>query len=260
VFLDEGMLLADNNSCERAMRPVSVWRKNGLFAGSERGGQAVAFSLIEPAKLNAFEPYASLKNALSHINRPSLRPVGRVAAQALEACMNDPRLIEALGNAGSLELFELSTIIERMLADPRRIIAIRSRLHLGQTVCLHQAIGRSCLHVTQRGHQFPTWELRGRPRTVLGIDQTRGATLRRDYATFTTRRSARSRPEFPVRFAVVRLERSLYQCARVTLGTAAPAALNGQFNRGARQSACHPGSPCIGVPTWEFTLQHRLRH
>jgi hypothetical protein len=100
-----------------------------------------------------------------------------------------------------------------MLADPRRIIAIRSRLHLGQTVCLRQAVGRSCLHVTQRGHQFPTWELRGRPRTVLGIDQTNGATLRRDYATFTTRRSARSRPEFPVRFAVVRLERSLYQCA-----------------------------------------------
>jgi hypothetical protein len=48
--------------------------------------------------------------------------------------MNDPRLLEALGNASSLELFELSTLIDRMLADPRRIIAIRSRLHLGQTV------------------------------------------------------------------------------------------------------------------------------
>jgi hypothetical protein len=34
----------------------------------------------------------------------------------------DPRLIETLNRASSLELFQLSTLIERMLADPRRII------------------------------------------------------------------------------------------------------------------------------------------
>lgn len=48
--------------------------------------------------------------------------------------MNDPKLMDALSNASSLELFELSTIIDRLLADPRRIIAVRSKLHLGQTV------------------------------------------------------------------------------------------------------------------------------
>jgi hypothetical protein len=46
----------------------------------------------------------------------------------------DPKLIDALNRASSLELFQLSTIIERMLADPRRIIAVRANLHLGQTV------------------------------------------------------------------------------------------------------------------------------
>lgn len=46
----------------------------------------------------------------------------------------DPKLIDALGRASSLELFQLSTIIERMLADPRRIIAVRANMHLGQTV------------------------------------------------------------------------------------------------------------------------------
>lgn len=46
----------------------------------------------------------------------------------------DPKLIDALNRASSLELFQLSTIIERMLADPRRIIAIRANMHLGQTV------------------------------------------------------------------------------------------------------------------------------
>jgi transposase len=70
VFLDAGMVLADNNTCERGMRPVAVSRKNWLFAGSERGGHAaaVAFSLIETAKLNAVEPYAYLKDVLSRIN------------------------------------------------------------------------------------------------------------------------------------------------------------------------------------------------
>ena len=46
----------------------------------------------------------------------------------------DPRLIDALNRASGLELFQLSTLIERMLADPRRILAARTNLHLGQTV------------------------------------------------------------------------------------------------------------------------------
>jgi hypothetical protein len=46
----------------------------------------------------------------------------------------DPKLVDALSRASSLELFQLSTIIERMLADPRRIIAVRANMHLGQTV------------------------------------------------------------------------------------------------------------------------------
>ena len=48
--------------------------------------------------------------------------------------MNDTKLIEALSNASSLELFELSSIIDRLLADPRRIVAIRNQLNLGKTV------------------------------------------------------------------------------------------------------------------------------
>jgi len=48
--------------------------------------------------------------------------------------MNDPKLIEALSNASNLELFQLSAVIDRMLQDPRRILAVRSKLHLGQTV------------------------------------------------------------------------------------------------------------------------------
>ncbi|MFO1340406.1 MAG: hypothetical protein U1F53_19655 [Burkholderiaceae bacterium] len=46
----------------------------------------------------------------------------------------DPRLLEVLGHASSLQLFQLNSIIERMLADPRRIVQIRKDMHLGQTV------------------------------------------------------------------------------------------------------------------------------
>ena len=46
----------------------------------------------------------------------------------------DARVLEALQQASSLELYQLSTVIERLLADPRRILAVRKDLHLGQTV------------------------------------------------------------------------------------------------------------------------------
>jgi len=46
----------------------------------------------------------------------------------------DPKLMDALSRASSLELFQLQSIIERMLADPKRIIAARINMHLGQTV------------------------------------------------------------------------------------------------------------------------------
>ena len=43
-------------------------------------------------------------------------------------------MIEALQGASSLQLYQLKAIIEGMLADPRRGIAARASLHLGQAV------------------------------------------------------------------------------------------------------------------------------
>ena len=48
--------------------------------------------------------------------------------------MNDTKLIEALSTASSLELFDLRRIIDRLLADPRRIVAVRNKLNLGKSV------------------------------------------------------------------------------------------------------------------------------
>ena len=43
-------------------------------------------------------------------------------------------MIEALAGASSLQLYQLKALIEGMLADPRRGIAARASLHLGQPV------------------------------------------------------------------------------------------------------------------------------
>ncbi|HQZ03150.1 MAG TPA: hypothetical protein PL024_13015 [Thauera sp.] len=46
----------------------------------------------------------------------------------------DTATLEALNRANSLELFHLSTVIERLMSDPARIVQIRLHLHLGQQV------------------------------------------------------------------------------------------------------------------------------
>lgn len=48
--------------------------------------------------------------------------------------MANPQLIEALSGATSLELYELSAIIDRLLADPKRIGAVVVHLNLGRQV------------------------------------------------------------------------------------------------------------------------------
>jgi transposase len=68
-YIDNGILELDNNTVERAMRPIALGRKNYLFMGSERGGKsaAIAYSLIETAKLNGVDPQAWLTDVLDRI-------------------------------------------------------------------------------------------------------------------------------------------------------------------------------------------------
>lgn len=68
-YLDHGVLEIDNNSAERAMKPVALGRKNYLFAGSEGGGKsaAIAYTLIETARLNGVDPQAWLTHVLARI-------------------------------------------------------------------------------------------------------------------------------------------------------------------------------------------------
>jgi len=68
-YLANGILELDNNAAERGMRAIALGRKNYLFVGSEAGGRAaaIAYTLIETAKLNGVDPYAWLADTLARI-------------------------------------------------------------------------------------------------------------------------------------------------------------------------------------------------
>ena len=64
-----GTLELDNNAAERGMRAIALGRKNYLFVGSQAGGRAaaIAYTLIETAKLNGVDPHAWLADTLARI-------------------------------------------------------------------------------------------------------------------------------------------------------------------------------------------------
>jgi hypothetical protein len=68
-FVDDGTIEMDSNTVERSIRPITLTRKNALFAGSDGGGEhwAVVASLIETCKLNGIDPEAYLAATITRI-------------------------------------------------------------------------------------------------------------------------------------------------------------------------------------------------
>ncbi len=69
MFLSDGRVEVDNNTVERAIRPIPLGRKNALFAGSDSGGErwAILASLISTAKLHGVDPQTWLTDVLERI-------------------------------------------------------------------------------------------------------------------------------------------------------------------------------------------------
>jgi hypothetical protein len=76
-YCDDGRIEIDNNSAERAIRPLVLGRRNYLFAGSDAGGLRAAniYSLLGTALLNAMDPYLYLRHVLERI---ADHPINRI--------------------------------------------------------------------------------------------------------------------------------------------------------------------------------------
>ncbi len=67
--LSDGRLEPDNNICEPSIRPIALGRRNYFFMGSVGGGKAaaIAYTLIETAKMNGVDPEARLTWVLERL-------------------------------------------------------------------------------------------------------------------------------------------------------------------------------------------------
>ena len=86
-FIDDGTTEIDNNAAERSIRPISLGRKNWLFAGSDKGGERAAgiLSLIETAKLNGINPEAYLRTVLTQLADHPITRISELLPWKLES-------------------------------------------------------------------------------------------------------------------------------------------------------------------------------
>ena len=68
-FTEDGRLEMSNNAAERAIRPLTLGRRNWTFLGSDSGGEraAIFFTLIQSCKLNGVNPEAYLADLIGRV-------------------------------------------------------------------------------------------------------------------------------------------------------------------------------------------------
>ena len=76
-YTENGMLNIDNNPVENSIRPVTLGRKNYLFAGSHEAASrsGILYSLLGTCKMHGIEPTTWLKEVLRTI---PTHPINRI--------------------------------------------------------------------------------------------------------------------------------------------------------------------------------------
>jgi transposase len=76
-YTTDGRLEMTNNAAERAIRPLTLGRKNWLFAGADSGGVRAALmnTIIQTARLNDLDPEAYLRDVIGRI---ADHPINRI--------------------------------------------------------------------------------------------------------------------------------------------------------------------------------------
>ncbi len=92
-YLDNGQLDIDNNRAERALRGVTLGRKNFLFAGSDKGGEraAIVYSLVETCKLNSVEPFAYLTDVFRRLPTQPAKDIDQLLPYNWQPATDTPK-------------------------------------------------------------------------------------------------------------------------------------------------------------------------
>ena len=95
-YVEVGKAEIDNNSIEQTLRPVAVGRKNYLFAGSPRGGEAAAvlYSLITSCKRLGVDPEAYMKDVIGKISTHPMRLIEELTPSEWKAA-REAAVVEA---------------------------------------------------------------------------------------------------------------------------------------------------------------------
>lgn len=74
-YTQNGQVEIDNNLIENSIRPLTLGRKNYLFAGSHEAAQqaAMIYSFLGTCKINKIEPYSWLKDTLIRLPDHSIQ-------------------------------------------------------------------------------------------------------------------------------------------------------------------------------------------
>jgi len=94
-FLEDGRVPIHNNSCELAIRPIAIGRRNWLFAGSLRGGRAAAivYTLIESCRRAKVDVIAYLADVMVRV---AAHPASRIDELLPENWVATPQLATPL--------------------------------------------------------------------------------------------------------------------------------------------------------------------
>ena len=86
-YLEDGILEADNNRAERALRRIAVGRKNWMFAGSDEGGRraAIVYSLIASCAALNIDPYNYFRDVLTRLATASPAELVHLTPKAWKA-------------------------------------------------------------------------------------------------------------------------------------------------------------------------------
>ncbi|KND56488.1 hypothetical protein BSCH_01073c [Candidatus Paraburkholderia schumanniana] len=95
---------------------------------------ATMYSLIGTARLKGIEAYAWLKRTLEQLPSYPRQSRARIVAARPLKYIQTTVIPDSLRQASSAELYRFYLAIGKMLDDPRRILEIRQRLHLGMAV------------------------------------------------------------------------------------------------------------------------------